>query len=90
MQVQINGEPREFNRNQILLAELVSELALAPQRIAVEVNKRIVRRVEWEQTTINDGDRIEIVHFVGGGSGYASRAISHQQFLRDLFEAVFV
>jgi thiamine biosynthesis protein ThiS len=69
MQVQINGEMRELNHKQIVLAELVRELDLAPQRIAVEVNKRIVRRAEWEQTTINDGDRIEIVHFVGGGRG---------------------
>jgi thiamine biosynthesis protein ThiS len=68
MQVQINGETRQLNHNQIVLAELVRELALAPQRIAVEVNKRIVRRDEWEQTVINDGDRIEIVHFVGGGA----------------------
>ncbi len=67
MQVQINGENRELSHNQILLAELVRELDLTPQRIAVEVNKRIVRRDQWEQTTINDGDRIEIVHFVGGG-----------------------
>jgi thiamine biosynthesis protein ThiS len=89
MQVQINGETRELNHNQIVLAELVRELALAPQRIAIELNKRIVRRSEWEQTNINEGDRIEIVHFVGGGSGYASRTISHQQALRDLFEPVF-
>jgi sulfur carrier protein len=67
LQVHINGETRELSHNQLLLAELVRELALAPQRIAVEVNKRIVRRDEWDQTTINDGDRIEIVHFVGGG-----------------------
>jgi thiamine biosynthesis protein ThiS len=78
MQVQINGETRELKHNQIVLAELVRELALAPQRIAVEVNKRIVRRAEWEQTNINEGDRIEIVHFVGGGSGYTRRTISHQ------------
>jgi thiamine biosynthesis protein ThiS len=68
LQVEINGETRELNHNQIVLAELVRELSLAPQRIAVEVNKRIVRRDEWEKTPINDGDRIEIVHFVGGGN----------------------
>jgi thiamine biosynthesis protein ThiS len=67
LQVEINGEIRQLNHNQIVLAELVRELALAPQRIAVEVNKRIVRRDEWEKTPINEGDRIEIVHFVGGG-----------------------
>ena len=89
MQVQINGETRELNHDQIVLAELVRELALVPQRIAVEVNKQIVRRADWEQTSINEGDRIEIVHFVGGGSGHASRAISRQEILRDLFELVF-
>jgi thiamine biosynthesis protein ThiS len=68
LQIQINGENRELSHHQIVLAELVRELGLAPQRIAVEVNKRIVRRDEWDQTTINDGDRIEIVHFVGGGN----------------------
>src|ERR1044072_9786201 len=81
MQVQINGEARELNHNEMVLAELVRELDLAPQRIAVEVNKRIIRRSEWDQTTINDGDRIEIVHFVGGGSDYAGRAISLQKSL---------
>ena len=89
MQVQINGETRELNHNQIVLAELVRELALVPQRIAVEVNKQIVRRADWEETTINEGDRIEIVHFVGGGSGHAGRTISRQEVLRDLFELVF-
>jgi len=89
MQVQINGETRELNHNQIVLAELVRELALVPQRIAVEVNKQIVRRADWEQTSINEGDRIEIVHFVGGGSDHARRTISCQEFLRDLFELVF-
>lgn len=72
MQVQINGETRELTHDQIVLAELVRELSLTPQRIAVELNKRIVRRDEWDQTEINDGDRIEIVHFVGGGSAYTS------------------
>ena len=72
MFVQINGETRELKQNQLVLADLVRELALAPQRIAVEVNKQIVRRDAWEQTPVNDGDRIEIVHFVGGGSAYPS------------------
>jgi thiamine biosynthesis protein ThiS len=67
LRVQINGEARELNHDDLDLAELVRELSLAPQRIAVEVNKRMVRRDEWERTSIKDGDQIEIVHFVGGG-----------------------
>lgn len=68
MQVQLNGERREFLRQNLSLSELIQELSLAPQRIAVEVNKQIVRRGEWETTAIKEGDQIEIVHFVGGGS----------------------
>lgn len=67
MRIQINGEPREVPSDSLSLAELIDTLALAPQRIAVEVNKLIVRRDGWENTSIHDGDRIEIVHFVGGG-----------------------
>jgi thiamine biosynthesis protein ThiS len=40
-----------------------------PERIAIEHNQKVVRRKEWIKTIIADGDRIEIVHFVGGGSG---------------------
>jgi len=67
LQVQINGEPRQFSDDRLSLVELIQELSLTPQRIAVEVNQRIVRRQDWDQTIINEGDRIEIVHFVGGG-----------------------
>ena len=68
MQVQINGETRELSQDRILLSELISDLALVPQRIAVEVNRKLARRAEWDQLLIVDGDRIEIVHFVGGGA----------------------
>lgn len=54
------------------LSELIEQLSLAPQRIAIEVNNQIARKQNWEDTNISDGDRIEIVHFVGGGS--AARA----------------
>ena len=67
MQVQINGEQRELAVTSVRLSELIAQLSLAPQRIAVEVNRQIVRRDEWECTEVNDGDRVEIVHFVGGG-----------------------
>ena len=67
MRVQINGEPREFSDASLWLSELVERLSLAPQRIAIEVNRQIVRRADWEQTAVHDGDRVEIVHFVGGG-----------------------
>jgi thiamine biosynthesis protein ThiS len=68
VQVQINGEQREFADTSLRLKELIEQLSLAPQRIAVEVNRQIVRRADWERTQVSDGDRVEIVHFVGGGT----------------------
>jgi sulfur carrier protein len=49
------------------IADLISLLDLKPERVAVELNRKILRRVEWSGATLNDGDRVEIVHFVGGG-----------------------
>lgn len=66
MLVQLNGESREV-RDQATLDDLVSELSLQPARIAIEVNKDVVRRGKWAETVLAEGDRIEIVHFVGGG-----------------------
>jgi thiamine biosynthesis protein ThiS len=68
VRIQINGEQREFPERSLSLDELIDTLSLPPQRIAVEVNKTIVRRRDWPATTLQDGDQIEIVHFVGGGS----------------------
>ena len=66
MQIILNGEKRELP-SIILLSGLVDQLSLASQRIAVEVNGMVVRRTDWPEIEINDGDRIEVVHFVGGG-----------------------
>jgi len=66
LQIHINGESKEFANNLSLLA-LITLLELPVQRIAVELNKEVVRRAEWETTFLQDGDRLEIVHFVGGG-----------------------
>jgi len=66
LRVYVNGEPRELNQP-LTLAELVAELDLPPARIAIELNRAVVRRNDWSATTLNDEDRIEIVHFVGGG-----------------------
>ena len=66
MQIHVNGEAKQIENN-TSLAELVSLLLLPQQRIAVELNQHVVRRVDWPTTTLNDGDRVEVVHFVGGG-----------------------
>ncbi|HEX8143241.1 MAG TPA: sulfur carrier protein ThiS [Pyrinomonadaceae bacterium] len=66
MQVEINGETRHLNER-MTLKELVEHLALAPERLAIELNHAVVRRSDWPHTPLKDGDHIEIVHFVGGG-----------------------
>jgi thiamine biosynthesis protein ThiS len=72
MNLQINGEPRAFEdsapSSQFTLAALIDSLAMKPDRVAVELNRDIVPRDRWQETLLKDGDRLEIVHFVGGGS----------------------
>jgi len=66
LHVFVNGENKEFSDG-LSLEQLVNELMLPGVRIAIEVNGRVVRRGDWTETTLNDEDRVEIVHFVGGG-----------------------
>lgn len=66
MQIKLNGEAKGVEEG-ATLARLVEQLALAPDRLAVELNGDVVRRAEWPQVTLREGDRVEIVHFVGGG-----------------------
>ena len=66
--IQLNGENREV-RDRLTLSDLVGELSLPPARIAIELNHLVVRRDKWAETVLVENDRIEIVHFVGGGSG---------------------
>lgn len=73
MHVFVNGENKEFSDG-LSLEQLVNELVLPGPRIAIEVNGMVVRRGDWTEITLNDGDRIEIVHFVGGGGNQEPRA----------------
>ena len=66
MRLQINGEEKEF-ANDLSLAQLIEHLAMKPDRVAIERNREIVPRGQWAETILADGDRLEIVHFVGGG-----------------------
>ena len=67
MTLHINGQPREFP-DSLTVATLVAGLGMKLDRVAVELNLEIVPRASWETTPLKDGDRLEIVHFVGGGS----------------------
>jgi thiamine biosynthesis protein ThiS len=71
MNLQINGESRTVPDPSpaaaFTLAALIESLAIQSDRVAVELNRDLVPRVRWPETLLKDGDRLEIVHFVGGG-----------------------
>lgn len=66
MQLYINGEARRVEQVDSV-ADLIASLELTGRRIAVEVNEAIVPRTRHATTTLNEGDRVEIVHAIGGG-----------------------
>lgn len=70
MKLQINGEVRDFGNAPVLftLAALIENLGMKADRVAVELNRDIAPRDKWSGTVLKDGDQLEIVHFVGGGS----------------------
>jgi thiazole synthase len=66
IEIRLNGAPRRVSAGQSV-AELIAALELAPERVAVERNRRIVRRSELAATALESGDELEIVTLVGGG-----------------------
>jgi len=67
LRIEVNGDNTEI-ANGSSISELLRVLDLKPDRLAIEVNRRIVRRSCWDSTTLAEGDKVEIVHFVGGGA----------------------
>ena len=65
MELTINGEKRAVSAS--TLSQLVEQLGMKADRVAIELNREIVPRDRWPQTPLKDGDQLEIVHFVGGG-----------------------
>jgi thiamine biosynthesis protein ThiS len=63
----VNGNQTDIAEGSVI-SDLVKSLGLNAERLAIELNKRIIRRADWGSTTISEGDKVEIVHFVGGGS----------------------
>lgn len=66
MNIYINGQAHELPANSTV-ASLVEHLALTGKRIAIELNQEIVPRSEHASTSLNEGDKLEIVHAIGGG-----------------------
>lgn len=62
----VNGQERQV-AGPITLAELLAQLELDPRQVAVERNEKLVRRGDFAGTRLRDGDRLEIVTFLGGG-----------------------
>jgi sulfur carrier protein len=66
LRIQVNGQAREVEEN-LRLPQLITTLDLKPEQIAIELNQKVIRRAEWQKTILRNDDKIEIVHFVGGG-----------------------
>jgi len=69
MNLIVNGDQRNFPAP-LTLSALVDQLGMKPDRVAVELNLNIVPREKWPETTLSENDRLEIVHFVGGGTAH--------------------
>lgn len=64
--ITVNGEPRRVP-GPATVADLLRHLQLDPRTVVVELNRHIVRRPQLAETTLSEGDAVELVHFVGGG-----------------------
>ena len=67
MQLFVNGESKTCDET-MSLAQFIQQLGMKGDRVAVELNREIVPRAQWDATQLQDGDRLEVVHFVGGGA----------------------
>ena len=74
MNLTINGETQTSSAE--TLGSLVEGLGMKPDRVAIELNREIVPREKWPSTLLHEGDRLEIVHFVGGGLSKSKRLSS--------------
>ena len=67
MFVYVNGERRELS-GATSLTELLSVLSIPGDRVAIELNEKVIRRSDWPVSMLHEDDKVEIVHFVGGGT----------------------
>ena len=66
LRITLNGEPHDL-AGPLTVQELLAQLQIDARRVAVEHNLTVVKREAFDRTTVNDGDEVEIVNFVGGG-----------------------
>lgn len=67
MHLQINGEVREISAEILTAADLLTELNIKRERVAVVVNENVIRRAELDSTRLAENDTVEIITMVGGG-----------------------
>ena len=67
MEIQINGRSTGLPDANISLVDLILFLELSHERVAIELNEMVVQKRDWATTQLKSNDRVEIVHFVGGG-----------------------
>ena len=70
MMLTINGEDRELSSISTI-SSLLDQLGMKPDRVAVELNRELIPRDRWAATELSGGDKLEIVHFVGGGASHS-------------------
>ncbi len=66
IEVIVNGDAHQISPESRVM-DLIRRLDLPPERVAIELNLSILPRAKWAETELKPGDRLEIVHFVGGG-----------------------
>jgi thiamine biosynthesis protein ThiS len=66
LSIRVNGEPRDFAPG-LTIVDLLADLGLRPDRVAVELNRVIVKQPQWAETEVPPDAELEIVQFVGGG-----------------------
>ncbi len=64
--IKLNGEKREIPQ-ETSLVQMLELFSLPKQRVAIELNNNVIRRIDWPETVVRESDKIEVVHFVGGG-----------------------
>lgn len=67
MRLTVNGEAYCTEKNTV--RELLGEMDIVPERVAVEINLKVLKRAEYTEYKLQEGDSIEVVYFVGGGEG---------------------
>ncbi len=67
MQITLNGEPKTLDASTATIHDLLNSLNIKQNNVAIEVNLELVPRSTYQSHIINEGDKIEIIHFVGGG-----------------------